>query len=124
MKKLIIAQLLSQLRTDPKAKKRIMIILGVFAVVMLLVGGLALWGTIKAVSFVAQNFSVPQQLQTAQPLQAMQEMVNTDSPVVKPGCLNRLADFLSLRVWLESPISSNLEQIKSACLEQKNQPTI
>jgi hypothetical protein len=118
MKKIILLQLLQNLKSNPKAKKRIAIFLGVSGLFVILLSVLVIWGTVKTVSAVAQNISLEEPLQSLQNIQASKD------PLLKPGCLDRLVSFLSLKVWLETPLNSNVEQIKTACFAQKPDPTI
>jgi len=124
MKSQLILQILKQIKQNPKLKKKIIIFSSVAVLVIVLLGGVTLWVSIQAVSFLAsQTHSAMSKMEANQShLDSLQDQL--------PGgvaqfhglsCLNQVQTLMAVEPWLSKPLASTLQDLKSACFQPVEQ---
>ncbi len=121
MKKYLLYELLQLIRTRPDLKRKLKIFLLVGFVGFVLVGGLAVWGTIKAVQIVADKAGAVienPQIQAQVQEQAQNFNVTQFNAL---NCWDSAIRLVGVRPWLERPVYQNLDNLKQACFPQEGE---
>jgi len=107
-------------KTNHQLKRKLKIFLGIGCAGILLGGVLIIWAAVTTVQHVADvgaKLNVPEKVQNLKT-----EALNLPA-LVKIGCWDKVQSLLDAQVWLEKPVSENIQSLKDACWDSGEKPT-
>lgn len=115
MNQLFSHELLNNLLTNQRLKRKLKIFLAAGLIGCLMIGVLVVWGGIAAFKGVASIGTNPVVQEKIMNLET--ELQNAPA-LVKVGCWETVKSYINVESWLEKPIAENYNTIKSACLHE------
>lgn len=119
MKKHLIYELTKMLKQNPETMKKFKIFIVVGLASFVVIGGLVVWGSISALSFLATKAEQTLSTQTAQEQITKLKSTAESLPALNTlSCWQKAESLMNLQPWLANTVVNNLMQLKSACLDE------
>jgi hypothetical protein len=120
MKQLILMELLSKLKANPKLMKKVKIFAVIGVVGFLMTGVLVIWAGFSALSYVSSKANIVMQSpQTTTHIENLKNEVKELSALQPMNCWGKIQSLMAIEPWLERPALVNLMNLKDACIEAK-----
>lgn len=119
MKKIILFEILRNLKSKPALMRKVKIFAVVGLVGFVIISGLAIWAGVSAVKYVVASTN-----QAISSPQAQEQLINVKSELSKLqfqplSCWQKTQSLMAVEPWLARPAFDNLKNLKVACLDSK-----
>lgn len=109
MKKWLLLELISLL----KQRRKLKVFLASMALILLFITGLTIWGGVATYNYLAAKVDSSQ---------IQSRVLSIKENVLSPFCIGKVKSLLSIEAWAQAQVSENLQNLKTACLDEANFP--